>query len=101
VTRENVTLLWQVMVALVGLFVGGGIAAITTTAFYAIGDTRTLTRVGIYTYTIYIPLKVLAFIKFGLTGLAVAVSCFFLTNLIMQFYLLRRFIIRRLKHETE
>jgi peptidoglycan biosynthesis protein MviN/MurJ (putative lipid II flippase) len=99
VTRENVALLWQMMVALVGLFMGAGISTITTTAFYAIGDTRTLTRVGIYTYTIYIPLKVLAFIKFGLTGLAIAVSCFFVTNLIIQFYLLRRFIIQHVKHE--
>jgi putative peptidoglycan lipid II flippase len=94
VTEENVVLLWQIMVALVGVFVGGGLSIITTSAFYARGDTRTPTKIGVWSFTVYAPLKVFAFVKFGLLGLAIATSAFFVVNLMMQLRVLRRVILQ-------
>lgn len=90
VTRENVHSLWLIMVALAGFFIGGTLGLVSSTTFYAMGDTRTPTRLGIVTYTIYIPAKILAFHYYGLIGLSVSISIFILTNWVLQFLLLER-----------
>jgi peptidoglycan biosynthesis protein MviN/MurJ (putative lipid II flippase) len=54
------------------------------------GNTKTPTKVSTLLYTLYVPVKVLAFFKFGLIGLAVTVSIYFLTNSLVQFWLLRK-----------
>jgi Na+-driven multidrug efflux pump len=94
-------LLWQLLVAPVGVFIDGAIRSITTTAFYATGDTRTPTRLGIWTYAIYVPLTFLAFLKFGLINLAGATSMVCAATLILQHWLLRRCIIRLSRHEAK
>ncbi len=87
------------MVALVGFFIGGAMGQITSTTFYAMGDTRTPTRMSIVTYTLYVPAKVIAFMKYGLMGLAVVTSIYLFVNLIIQILLLEGFVIpRRQKH---
>ena len=73
------------MVALGGTFLGGAVGQITSVVFYSAGDTTTPTRLGIITFTIYVPLKILAFLRFGLTGLAVSSSIFFLSNVVLQY----------------
>jgi putative peptidoglycan lipid II flippase len=93
VTNENVHLLWLIMVALVGFFIAGAMGQITSTTFYAMGDTRTPTRMSIVTYTIYIPAKVVGFMYYGLIGLAVVTSVYLFVNLIVQVLLLERFVI--------
>jgi putative peptidoglycan lipid II flippase len=84
VTAQNVSALWWIMLALGGLLVGGTMGQITSTAFYAKGDTRTPNRLGIVTFSAYLPLKVGAFLCWGLTGMAAAISLFFLANLVLQ-----------------
>jgi putative peptidoglycan lipid II flippase len=84
VTAENVESLWRIMVGLAGVLIAGSVGQITSTAFYSFGDTRTPTRLGILTYTIYVPAKVLAFFSFGLMGVAVATSLFVLVNVLLQ-----------------
>jgi len=86
---QNVATLWWLLIALGGLWVGGGMGTITSSTFYAKGDTRTPTRLGIWTYTIYLPLKVASFILFKLTGLAISTSLFYMVNFILQLYFLR------------
>ena len=100
VTKENVHLLWLIMVALAGFFIGGAMGQITSTTFYAMGDTRTPTRMSIVTYTIYIPAKVLAFMYYGLMGLAVVTSIYLFVNLIIQVLLLERWVIPRRQREA-
>lgn len=95
VTAENVHLLWVIMVALAGFFIGGAMGQITSITFYAMGDTRTPTRMSIVTYTIYLPAKVLAFMYYGLIGLAVVTSIYLFVNLIVQILLLERWVIPR------
>ena len=100
VTKENVHLLWLIMVALAGFFIGGAMGQITSTTFYAMGDTRTPTRMSIVTYTIYIPAKVLGFMYYGLMGLAVVTSIYLFVNLIIQVLLLERWVIPRRQREA-
>lgn len=88
ITEENVSLLWWIMLALWGVLLGGALGQVTSLAFYALGDTRTPTRLGIYTYTVYIPAKILVFIYYGLTGMAVSISIYVALNFILQFILL-------------
>jgi peptidoglycan biosynthesis protein MviN/MurJ (putative lipid II flippase) len=73
-------------VGLGGLFIGGSLGQITVTSLYAVGDTRTPTRIGILTFTLYLPLKIWLFFTYGVLGLAVAISAFFIVNLLAQWY---------------
>src|SRR5206468_3209324 len=41
ITAQNVHGLWLIIVVLIGLMAGGTVGQVITTAFYAIGDTRT------------------------------------------------------------
>lgn len=95
VTADNVHLLWLIMVALAGFFIGGAMGQITSTAFYAMGDTATPTRMSIVIYTLYVPAKVIAFMRYGLMGLAVVTSINQFVNLIVQFLLLEGWVIPR------
>ena len=89
INAKNISELWWIMIWLGGMFVGGVAGQITSSAFYASGDTTTPTRIGIYTYTLYIPLKILIFYFFGVKGLAIITSLFVLINLFFQNYLLK------------
>src|SRR3989441_12597652 len=80
VTKENVHLLWLIMLALVGFFMAGAMGVITSKTFYAMGDTRTPTRLSVITYTLYIPAKVLGFLYYGLLGLAAVTSIYLFLN---------------------
>jgi peptidoglycan biosynthesis protein MviN/MurJ (putative lipid II flippase) len=86
---QNISILWCLLIALGGLWVGGGMGSITSSAYYAKGDTRTPTKIGIWTYTAYVPLKILAFYLFKLGGLAVSISIFSVVNFILQMYFLK------------
>jgi putative peptidoglycan lipid II flippase len=87
---ETVDLLWRVLIALSGVCVGGFVAQVTIGGLHAMGDTRTPTKLGMVTYTLYIPVKILAFVTHGLLGMAVATSAFFVTNMLGQLYYLER-----------
>jgi putative peptidoglycan lipid II flippase len=93
VTRANVHLLWQIMAALGGFFIAGSMGLITWAGFYAMGDTRTPTWVWTITYTLYIPAKVVAFLRFGLIGLGAMTSAYLFLNLGIQIFLLEKFAI--------
>jgi putative peptidoglycan lipid II flippase len=91
VTEANVRTLWLIMLGLGGMFVGGAMGAVTTSSFYARGDTRLPTRVGMITYTIYIPIKIIAFTLGGVMALAISASAFYLLNLGLQYFYLEKF----------
>jgi putative peptidoglycan lipid II flippase len=101
VTKDNVHFLWLIMVALVGVFIAGAMGVITSKAFYAMGDTRTPTRMSIITYTLYIPVKVFGFLRYGLPGLAVVTSAYLFLNLIIQLLLLELIVIPRRRQQQQ
>jgi putative peptidoglycan lipid II flippase len=86
---DQVSQLWWLLLALGGVWVGGCVGAVSTTAYYAKSDTRTPTRISVVTFTIYIPIKVGAFICFGLLGLAIATTLYYLANAGLQVATLR------------
>ena len=94
ITTQNVHTLWWIMLALVGVLIGGAAGQVISGAFYAIGDTRTPTMLFIGTYTVYIPLKILAFLHYGVIGLAVATSMHLTVNFVLQLLMLQRTIAR-------
>ena len=94
ITNQNVQMLWWIMLALIGVLLGGTSGQVISTAFYAIGDTRTPTMLFIGTYTVYIPLKILIFLRYGVIGLAVATSVHLAVNFFVQMFVLERAIVR-------
>lgn len=90
VTASNLEYLWWIMIWLGGIFVGGSLGQISTTSFYSCGDTKTPTRISMITFTVYVPCKVIVFYLFGVKGLAISTSIYYLTNLSLQIYLLEK-----------
>jgi putative peptidoglycan lipid II flippase len=88
ITAQNVHMLWWVMLALGGLLIGGGAGQVTSGAFYAMGDTRTPTMLFIGTYTVYIPIKIIVFLRYGIIGLAAATSLHLIINFLLQLIVL-------------
>lgn len=83
-TSGNISELWWLMILLGGMFIGGIAGQISTGAFYASGDTKTPTRIGILTFTLHVPLKVILFNYYGIQGLAITTSALVLMNLFLQ-----------------
>lgn len=96
VTAENVHTLWLVTIALAGAFAGGASGQVVAGAFYAAGNTKTPTKVSAFIYTIYLPLKIAIFLGYGLLGLAVTVSAYYVANFLIQFFMLEREVSRKL-----
>jgi len=90
VNVDNVRELWWIMLCLGGVFIGGAAGQICSSSFYASGDTITPTRMSMYTYTSFIPAKVAAFHYGGVIGLAIATSIYYITNLLLQAFLLEK-----------
>lgn len=100
VTAQNVHMLWLVMLALVGAFGGGASRQVVAGAFYADGNTKTPTKVSAIVFTIYLPLKIAIFLRYGLIGLAVTMSAYFIADFLLQFFLLERHVSRKLSSDA-
>jgi len=90
ITPESVKRIWVIMLALFGVLLGGAMGQITGGAFYATGNSGTPTKIAIFTYTIFVPLKAMAFYYYDLIGLALFSSLFFLVNLIFQYVFFKK-----------
>jgi putative peptidoglycan lipid II flippase len=88
--QADARLLWLVLLLTSGMFVAGSIGNLTAGAFYAEGDTRTPTLLGTISFTIGIAVKVAAFHLFGLVGLALAISFYYLQSLGLMTVVLHR-----------
>ena len=60
------------------------------TLFYAQGDTRTPTWLGSLAFTLGIVLKIAMFKLYGVQGLAIAISIYYLFSLCIQLFVLWR-----------
>jgi putative peptidoglycan lipid II flippase len=89
VSASNVSELWWIMIWLGGMFVGGALGQISSSSFYALGDTSTPTRLGVCTYTLYIPIKIFLYYSIGVMGLALASSMFLIANFFLQNHMLK------------
>jgi peptidoglycan biosynthesis protein MviN/MurJ (putative lipid II flippase) len=100
-TEANVRSLWWILVALAGMLVGGASGQVATVALYTMGNTMTPSKLYILTYTIFIPIKVLAFMYFGIGGLAVSISVFFGLNFLLQFFTIEKELTLLINSEAE
>lgn len=73
---EDISRLWLFLLALGGMWVGFSASKILQASYYAKGDTVTPTRVGIFTLTLGLGLKVVGFHLWGVIGIAFATSFF-------------------------
>jgi peptidoglycan biosynthesis protein MviN/MurJ (putative lipid II flippase) len=86
----EVALLHVILVALGGVWFGGAAGQVSTVSFYALGNTRTPTSVGVVGFTLAIPLKIACYWWWGVVGLAVATSLYVAGNACAHQFLLRR-----------
>ncbi|MGH7508233.1 MAG: lipid II flippase MurJ [Gemmatimonadales bacterium] len=89
-TPEQVRQLWWLLVALGGLWIGGAAGQIVATSFYAQGETRLLTRIGAFWFTVGIGLKLVGFYFFGIWGVAIGTSLSYLASAAAQQLTLER-----------
>jgi putative peptidoglycan lipid II flippase len=75
-TIPEVDLLYVLLLSLLGVWLGGATGQLLTTAFFAVGDTRTPTQVGVVGFTVAIPLKFGSYRFGGIEGLAIASSVY-------------------------
>ena len=79
VTADNLDTLHAILLALVGFLLGAP-SQILASGFYALGDTKTPTKLSVLGYTIGVALKVGGFYWGGLMGLAAGTSLYYLLN---------------------
>ena len=82
-SAQNLEILWLVMLLMSGQFAIGNIGMIMTSMFYSVGDTKSPTVVGVVSYTLGIILKIGMFYVAHLPGLALGVTLYFLTSLLL------------------
>jgi putative peptidoglycan lipid II flippase len=91
----GLALLHVILVALGGVWLGGAAGQVSTVSFFALGDTRTPTAVGVVGFTVTIPVKIVFYAWWGVVGLAAAASVTTAGNAVAHQILLRRAIGRR------
>jgi putative peptidoglycan lipid II flippase len=97
---EVLTLRW-LLVALVGVWVGGALGQILSSSFYAKGNTRTPTKIGIFGFTIGLGMKVVGFLYWGILGVAVGTSLYYLLNVFLLKLALQRRLNKRISDSVK
>jgi peptidoglycan biosynthesis protein MviN/MurJ (putative lipid II flippase) len=89
-TAANVDLLFVVMLCLAGVIVCEPAVQILSAGFYGQGDTRTPSWVGFVCYTGGVALRYGGFCWWGVRGLALGISCYYLVNALALAFLMSR-----------
>jgi putative peptidoglycan lipid II flippase len=87
--------IWLLMLALFGVGAGVVLGQLMATSLYARGDTRLAMRIGLAGFAVAVPLKIFACREYGLMGLAIAASAYYLGNCATLATALRRALDRR------
>ena len=95
-TIEEIFTLHSLLLALGGVWVGGAVGQILSSSFYAKGNTRTPTRIGIFGFTLGLGFKVLGFWLWGVLGIAVGTSLYYLINAFLLKFLLSQRLRKRM-----
>jgi putative peptidoglycan lipid II flippase len=76
-THDDLRTLCLVFLCAGGVLLTGSVNHMLTSAWYAQGDTRTPTRIGVTAYTVGLGLKALGFRLGGLEGIALGISAYY------------------------
>lgn len=98
---SEINRLWWLLLALGGTWIGGAAGQILATSFYARGDTRTPTRIGVITFPAAVAFKVVGFYLLGVVGIALGTSLYFLVIAVTFYWFLSRRSQGQLTLETE
>ncbi len=98
---DSVRRLWELMLLLFGTFIAGSAGQILASSFYAYGNTRTPTHIGIAGYTVGIVLKIVGFYYYGVAGVAVAASSYYVLNAILLYIFLEKRINKKIIGDAE
>lgn len=77
-TPADVRMLCSLLLAMFGVVLGESLANLFANGFYAIHDTRTPTRINVLVFTLGIAMRLAGFFWWGLTGLALGLSAFYI-----------------------
>lgn len=77
---SEIEILYLLMIALTGLWIGGALGQIFSTCFYAKKDTKTPTVIGVIGFTLGIGFKLGGFYLWGVIGIAAGTSLYYLIN---------------------
>jgi peptidoglycan biosynthesis protein MviN/MurJ (putative lipid II flippase) len=81
---------WLAVLWLMPMLPAAGIGSVLVSVHYALGDTRTPAVVSSIAFIAGIAVKALAFLQFGLPGLALGTSLFYVGNVVAVIVVLRR-----------
>ncbi|MBN2345277.1 MAG: polysaccharide biosynthesis C-terminal domain-containing protein [Candidatus Aminicenantes bacterium] len=79
-----------VVIAFLGLLVGGLLGSVLSGTFYAMGDTRTIAWIGVSVFTVGVALKVVGVMAFSYVGVALATSLYFFLAVIVEMVVLQK-----------
>lgn len=79
-----------VIIAFLGLLLGGLLGSVLANTFYALGDTKTVTLIGISMFTVGIFLKIAGVLTFSYVGVALATSLYFMLAVVVEMAVLQK-----------
>ncbi len=95
--EAEVLMLWRLLIALVGVWIGGAIGLILSASFYAKGNTIVPTRIGVIGYTLGIGFKIAGFFIWGVTGIAAGTTLYYFFNVFLFLIAISRHLRERLQ----
>jgi peptidoglycan biosynthesis protein MviN/MurJ (putative lipid II flippase) len=90
IAPAKAVMVFWIGVALVGTIIAGAAGSTAASAFYAMGDTVTPVRIGIAGFVLGLGLKAVGFLAFGVVGLALGASAYYMLNLAVMVIILER-----------
>lgn len=96
---NNMDRIYLAAILMCGILIGGALGSVSSSAFYSLMDTKTPTLIGILSYTVFIPLKFLAYKSWGPLGLIGVMSLFVLLNFMIQHFLIYKLLKKEIENE--
>lgn len=94
--NQHATDMWLLCLLLIGYLQASAAGSVIVSSFYAMGDMKTPMAVGFLGFVTSVFLKSVLFIFYGLKGLAIGTSVYYLLNAAIMFVLLERKVNARL-----
>lgn len=81
----KITTIMNVMLASIGILAGSLLSQILVSTFFSLGDSKTPMKISLITFSCSVPAKIIAFEQYGVIGLAIATSLYYMADASIQF----------------